>query len=107
MKKILIALVALTLFAACGQSKKVTVVNNTGVDFTAIYASLPTSDEWGTARSGAVDNNASEEISLYDFVEGQCSWDIGGETADGNYYSQREVNICEETTVTLVPGDLD
>ena len=99
-RNLVAALVASALLApaAMAQTESIdfTLTNNTEHVLTALFISLPSTDEWEEDIFGAdvLGSGDSMDISIDDGLP-ECVYDIRADFSDGDSVQVAEVNFCE------------
>ncbi|MCK8787126.1 hypothetical protein M0638_22385 [Roseomonas sp. NAR14] len=83
----------------------VSVVNRTGEEIGALYATPPSVRDWGFDRLGASGIPAGATRTVRLPADGNCTYDVRVVLRSGALAERRGLDLCASRSVTFGPGD--
>lgn len=86
-------------------TKSYSIANNTGMTITSFYFSQADSNNWNSsilASGNTIGNGTVYEYNWKDYPSKTCFWDVKYITADGSEYFMENVNLCTESSITIL-----
>lgn len=86
-------------------TKSYSIANNTGMTISSLYFSRADSNKWGSSvlvSGNTIGNGTTYEYNWNNYPTATCFWDIKYITADGSEYFMENVNLCTESSITIL-----